>query len=82
MHNPANNDIPFRRHALADARVACFRLADERAELARINRLTGLTFESLPQSLLDDEPRDALSANDAQRTAVSAPPAAAVRPKR
>lgn len=33
-------------------RPARFRLKDDRAELARLKRLTGLDFESVPESLL------------------------------
>lgn len=36
----------------SSARPARFRLKDDRAELARIKRLTGLDFDSVPESLL------------------------------
>lgn len=37
-----------------DTPVATFRAREGKEELARINRLTGLQFESLPHSLLQE----------------------------
>ena len=39
----------------ASDKVMIFRSRDEDSELERINRLTGLDFDSLPTSLLLDE---------------------------
>lgn len=46
---------------------ARFRLPDDRDELARLKRLTGLEYESVPESLLNRRPADV--AEDTQKKA-------------
>lgn len=55
-----------------DRPIAQFRRRDSNDELARINRLTGLVFESVPRSLLENrEPtRPVAAAGNAQGNAV------------
>ena len=43
----------------ANTRVVNFRRSDEQAELARLARLTGLRFESVPVSLVNPGPAPA-----------------------
>lgn len=51
-----------------------FRLADDRAELARLKRLTGLDYEQVPESLLQPpQDRTKGGAADARPVMLTAP---------